>query len=194
MIYYKETLSAIAIVLTFVAFVPYIRSILSNQIKPHVFSWAIWSITTLVVFFAQEEDGAGVGAWATGVSGCVTVLIACLAYWKRADISITRLDWLFLTAALFSLPMWYFTSDPLWAVIILTAVDVLGFGPTIRKAYSFPYSESLLFFIIFAARDLLVITALENYTVTTVLFPASIVMSCITLSVIVMYRRKTVVN
>jgi hypothetical protein len=194
MIYYKETLSAIAIVLTFVAFVPYIRSILSNQIKPHVFSWAIWSITTLVVFFAQVEDGAGVGAWATGVSGCVTVLIACLAYWKRADISITRLDWLFLTAALFSLPMWYFTSDPLWAVIILTAVDVLGFGPTIRKAYSFPYSESLLFFIIFAARDLLVITALENYTVTTVLFPASIVMSCITLSVIVMYRRKTVVN
>ena len=84
----------------------------------------------------------------------MTVLIACLAYLKRADISITKIDWMFFTAAFFSLPVWYFTSDPLWTVIILTAVDVLGFGPTIRKAYSFPYSESVVFFAIFAARDL----------------------------------------
>ncbi len=194
MSFYKEALSTIAIVLTFVAFVPYIKLILSSQIKPHVFSWAIWSITTLVVYFAQVEDGAGVGAWSTGVSGCVTVLIACLAYLKRADISITKIDWMFFTAALFSLPVWYFTSDPLWTVIILTAVDVLGFGPTIRKAYSFPYSESVVFFAIFAARDSLVIMALENYTVTTVLFPASIAISCITVSIIIMYRRKRLVD
>ena len=194
MILYKEALSAIAIVLTFVAFVPYISAILSNQVKPHVFSWAIWSITTLVIFFAQMEDGAGVGAWSTGVSGCVTVFIASLAYWKRADISITKLDWLFLTAALVSLPIWYFTSDPLWTVVILTTIDVLGFGPTIRKAYSFPYSESLLFFAIFVLRDSLVIAALENYSITTVLFPASIAISCITLCIIVMYRRKRLIG
>ncbi|MFK7793832.1 MAG: hypothetical protein AB8B89_00645 [Gammaproteobacteria bacterium] len=192
MIVYKEALSAIAIALTFAAFIPYIKSILNNQIKPHVFSWAIWSITTLVVFFAQVEDGAGAGAWSTGVSGCVTAFIACLAYWKRADITITKLDWLFLTAALVSLPVWYLASDPLWAVIILTTVDVLGFGPTIRKAYYLPYSESLLFFAIFVLRDLLVIGALENYSVTTVLFPASIVISCAILCIIVMYRRKQV--
>jgi len=194
MILYKETLSTMAIVLTFVAFFPYIRSILSDQVKPHVFSWAIWSITTLVVFFAQVEDGAGVGAWSIGVSGCVTVFIACLSYWKRADISINKIDWWFLFAAIFSLPVWYFTSDPLGAVIILTTVDVLGFGPTIRKAYSFPYSESLHFFTIFAVRDCLVIASLENYTVTTVLFPASVVISCITVSIMVMVRRRLLVN
>lgn len=194
MIVYKETFSAIAIVLTFVAFIPYIRSILSNQIKPHVFSWAIWSVTTLVVFFAQVEDGAGVGAWSTGVSGCVTVMITCLAYWKRADISIAKVDWLFFGAAILSLPVWYLTSNPLWTVIILTAVDVLGFGPTIRKAYAFPYSESLAFFAIFAVRDLLVIAALENYTITTALFPASIVISCITVCIMIIYQRKKLVN
>ncbi len=187
---YKEILSALAIVLTFVAFIPYIRSIINNEVKPHVFSWAIWSITTLVIFFAQIEDGAGVGAWSTGVSGCVTVLIACLAFWKRADTSITKADWLFFFAAILSLPLWYLTSDPLWTVIILTIVDLLGFGPTIRKAYSFPYTESVLFFAIFAVRDTLVIAALENYSVTTVLFPASIVISCVTVSTIVLYRRR----
>jgi len=190
MMFYKEALSTLAIVLTFVAFVPYIRSILRDEIKPHVFSWAIWSITTLTIFFAQIEDGAGVGAWSTGVSGCVTVLIAFLAYQKRADISITNTDWLFFVVALLSLPLWYFTSDPLWTVVILTTVDVLGFGPTLRKTYAFPYSESLLFFAIFAVRDMLVIAALENYTVTTVLFPASIVISCMSLIVMVIYRRR----
>jgi hypothetical protein len=194
MIFYKEALSAIAIALTFVAFVPYIRSILSNQVKPHVFSWAIWSITTLVVFFAQVEDGAGVGAWPTGVSGCVTVFIACLAYWKRGDIRVTKVDWLFLAAALGSLPVWYLTSDPLWTVIILTLVDVLGFGPTIRKAYSSPYSESLLFFMLFAMRDCFVMAALENYSVTTVLFPASIFISCMTVSIMLIVRRKLLSN
>ncbi|MFK8028091.1 MAG: hypothetical protein AB8C40_08560 [Gammaproteobacteria bacterium] len=176
--------------LTFVAFIPYIRSIINNEVKPHVFSWAIWSITTLVIFFAQIEDGAGVGAWSTGVSGCVTVLIACLAFWKRVDTSITKADWLFFFAAILSLPLWYLTSDPLWTVIILTIVDLLGFGPTIRKAYSFPYTESVLFFAIFSVRDTLVIAALENYSVTTVLFPASIVISCVTVSTIVLYRRR----
>lgn len=47
----KELLSLLAIALTFVAFVPYIRSILNRKTRPHVFSWCIWSTTTLIIFF-----------------------------------------------------------------------------------------------------------------------------------------------
>jgi hypothetical protein len=89
-----------------------------------------------------------------------------------------------------SLPFWYFTSDPLWAVVILTIVDVLGFGPTVRKAYAFPHSESLLFFALFTARNLIVIMALENYSVTTVLFPAVIAAACMLLITLIAYRRR----
>ena len=49
----KLILSGLAIALTFVAFVPYIRSILQGVTKPHVFSWVIWGTTTVIVFFAQ---------------------------------------------------------------------------------------------------------------------------------------------
>ena len=187
---YKEILSAVAIALTLVAFVPYIRTIIGGTTKPHVFSWVIWGATTFVVFLAQLEGKGGVGAWPIGVSGIITIFIAFLAYVKRADISITKTDWLFFVSALSSLPLWYFTSDPLWAVVILTTVDVLGFGPTVRKAYSFPHSESLLFFALFAARNLLVIMALENYSVTTVLFPAVIAAACILLMAMLTYRRR----
>lgn len=185
----KEVLSAVAVALTLIAFLPYIRSILRDEIKPHVFSWIIWGSTTFVVFLAQLQDGAGVGAWPIGISGGITILVALLAYWKRADITITKTDWLFFAAALSSLPLWYATSNSLWAVVILTIVDVLGFGPTFRKSYSLPHSESLLFFGLFAARNLIVIAALENYSITTVLFPAVIAGACLLLMALIKYRR-----
>lgn len=186
----KELLSAAAIALTLLAFIPYIRAILKNEIRPHVFSWVIWGSTTFVVFLAQLEDNGGVGAWPIGVSGGITIVVALLAYIKRADTTITRTDWSFFVAALSSLPLWYATSDPLWAVVVLTVVDLLGFGPTVRKAYSFPRSESPQFFGLFAARNVLVILALEHYSVTTVLFPAAIAAACGLLIALIAYRRR----
>ncbi len=186
---YKAGLSLLAIVLTLAAFLPYIRSIVGGAIRPHVFSWLIWGSTTFVVFLAQLEDSGGVGAWPIGVSGVITIGIAFLAVSKRADISITVLDWCFFIAAMSALPFWYFTADPLWAVVILTSVDVLGFGPTLRKAWYRPHEESLLFFLLFLVRNLLVIAALEHYSLTTVLFPAVIACSCALLILMVSYRR-----
>ena len=187
---HKEILSAIAIALTFIAFLPYIRSIFQGQIKPHVFSWVIWGTTTFVVFLAQLKDNGGVGAWPIGVSGIITLFVAFLAFMKRSDITITGLDCLFFISALSSLPFWYFTSDPLWAVVILTTVDLFGFGPTIRKAYAKPHSESITFFALFMIRNIIVVLALENYSITTVLFPVVIATACLLLIVMIFFRRR----
>src|SRR5690606_3159152 len=188
---YKDILSAVAITLTFVAFYPYLRGIIRGTTKPHVFSWVIWGSTTFVVFLAQLQAGGGVGAWPIGVSGAITALIAALAYLKRADVTITRADWLFFTAAMSCVPLWYVTSDPTWAVVVLTVVDLLGFGPTIRKSHAAPHSESLIFFGLFAARNTIVVIALERYSVATVLFPAVIAAACVLLMLLIVYRRRS---
>ncbi|MFY9269978.1 MAG: hypothetical protein WAO55_09555 [Candidatus Manganitrophaceae bacterium] len=187
---YKEILSAVAIALTFAAFVPYIRTIISGTTKPHVFSWVIWGTTTFIVFLAQLEDDGGAGAWPIGVSGLITIYVAITALIKRSDLTITKIDWIFFITAMTSLPFWYFTSDPLWAVVILTTVDVLGFGPTVRKAYRFPFEEQLTFFALFMARNLIAVMALENYSITTVLFPAVMTSACLLLIFMVSYRRR----
>ena len=187
---YKEILSAIAIALTFIAFFPYIRSIMKDEIKPHVFSWAIWGSTTFIVFLAQLKDSGGAGAWPIGVSGLITIYVAFLAYAKKSDITITKTDWCFFLSAMASLPLWYFTSDPLWAVVILTTVDVLGFGPTVRKAYSRPFEENPTFFTIFMVRNLIAVMALEHYSLTTVMFPAVIAGACAVLLTMLVIRRR----
>ncbi len=176
--------------ITVAAFIPYVRGIVNGTTKPHVFSWVIWGLTTLVVFFAQIDGGGGAGAWPIGVSGTITVLIACLAYVRRGDVTITNADLAFFVSAVLALPLWFFTADPLWAVVVLTTVDVLGFGPTVRKIYRFPQSESLLFFALFVVRNLIVILALEHFSVTTVLFPAVIALACLLLIVLATLRRR----
>lgn len=186
----KEALSYIAIALTFYGFYPYIRDILKNKFKPHVFSWVIWTTTTLIVFFAQLEGGGGVGAWPTGVSAIITCYVAYLAYKNIGDIKITRLDWVFFLTAMSSIPFWYLTSDPLWAVIILTAVDVFGLAPTLRKAYDKPLEESVQFYSITTVRNIISIIALEVYSITTILFPAAVGVFCLLLIAVIVYRRR----
>lgn len=186
---YKQIFSGIAIALTFIALVPYIFDILRGKIRPHVFSWIVWGSTTFVVFLAQLRANGGIGAWPIGVSGILTILIAILAFAKRADISITKTDWLFFLTALSALPFWYLTANPLYAVVILTTVDILGFGPTLRKAYDTPNSESVGFFALFAIRNSLVILALEHYSLTTVLFPAAIAAASVLVMAIISIRR-----
>jgi hypothetical protein len=185
----KATFSAIAVILTFIAFVPYIRSVHAGQTKPHIFSWIIWASTTLIVSVAQWQAEGGVGAWPTAISGVITAYIACLAWLHKGDSSITKSDWLFLVAAYSALPFWYIFSDPLWAVVILTSVDILGFGPTLRKAWQRPNEENTLFFVLFVIRSVFAIIALERLSLTTVLFPAAVGLGCIALVTVVWLRR-----
>ncbi len=189
---FKAILSAVAIGLTLLAFIPYISSIVKGTTKPHVFSWVIWGTTTFVVFLAQLEDHGGIGAWPIGVSGIITILIACLAYGKRSDISITRSDWLFFMLAMTALLLWYLLEDPLWTVVVLTVVDTIGFIPTVRKVYHTPYSEPLSFITLFFVRNILVILALEHYSVTTVFFPAVIALDCLLLMTLITIRRQKI--
>lgn len=186
----KELLSATAIALTFAMFVPYIRSIRGGVARPHVFSWLIWALGTFVVFLAQLAGSGGVGAWPIGVSGILTAYIAALAYSKKADTAITRSDWVFLIVALAALPAWLLTSDPLSAVLILTGLDLAGFGPTFRAAYSRPYDERAGFYSLCAVRNLLAVGALEHYSPTTVLFPAAVGVACVAFVAMVLYRRR----
>jgi hypothetical protein len=186
--------SIIAISLTFSAYFPYIYNIVTQKIKPHTFSWIVWGSTTFIVFLAQLQAGGGLGAWPIGVSGAITILVAYLSYIHRSDSSIKKIDWIFFLIAMASLPIWYFTSNPFWAVALLTTIDLLGFGPTIRKAYDHPFEENMTFFLIFVLRNIFAIIALEHFSLTTVLFPAATSVACILLCAMVLLRRHSIVR
>ncbi len=184
--------SVAAVVVTFALFVPYIVSIRRGETKPHVFSWLIWGMGTLIVSFAQLAGGGGLGAVVITLSGLVSCYVALLAYLHRSDASITRTDWVFFVVALSALPAWFITDNPLWTVVILTTADLVGFGPTFRAAYARPHDERMWFYSLAALRNALVILALGHHSLTTVLFPAAVGAACAILALFLAWRRRFV--
>jgi hypothetical protein len=59
-----------------------------------------------------------------------------------------------------------------------------------RKAYDRPFEEKLTFYALFCIRNMLVILALEHYSLTTVLFPAAVTAACLMLIALTAWRRR----
>lgn len=188
----KYYLAILATIISIVAITPYIISILKDKTKPHAFSWTIWGISTCVIFFAQFFSGAGAGSWSVAVSGLIALFVAYLAYQKRSDDSITKADYLCLIMALSAIPCWYFTANPLYAVMILTAIDLLGYLPTIRKSYHKPFEENITLFAVMSFRNFISILALESYLLTNILFQTATLMANFIVIMLVLIRRSAV--
>jgi hypothetical protein len=187
---YKLILSTVAILLTFYAFYPYIRSIKDGETKPHYFSWIIWGLTTTLSSFTQLADHGGVGAYSVSVAGVICFYIAYLAYQQEREYHIEMSDWVVFYVALGSLVVWYITSTPLWTAIILTTIDAIGFIPTFKKAYSYPWEEHIGFYVIISLKDILAIGAMENYSVTTTIFLLSLFILGVLFILFLLWRRR----
>jgi len=71
-----------------------------------------------------------------GISGVITLYVAVLAYIKKSDNMITATDWLFFVLAMSSLPLWYLTANPFWAVVILLLWILWGLAQPLGKHIS----------------------------------------------------------
>lgn len=78
----KPLLGIIAVGLGLTAYIIYIHSTLKDKIKPHAFSWLLWTLTTAIVFIAQFMKGGGAGSWSTGVTCIVCFAIGIIALFK----------------------------------------------------------------------------------------------------------------
>lgn len=184
----KELLGLVTIVLAIIGNFSYILDILKNKSKPHMFTWLIWSISTLIVFFAQYLNGAGPGSWSTGAVGIFTITITLLAIkYGTKDVSFS--DKIYFVLSILAIALWIIIKSPLWSVIILTLVDFFAFFPTIRKTIKDPNSESLSLYIFSLARHIFSLFAIISFSLITVLFPSMlIVMNTLMIFIILYYK------
>lgn len=186
----QDILGALATIIGLIGYAVYIKTIIRGNTRPHVFSWFVWGLLTTIAWFAQMADGAGPGAWVTGMTAGVSYVIVVLAYFKsRANFDIAKSDIATFAAALASIPLWLITGDPLLAVILISVIDALGFYPTFRKGFHKPDEEALFHYNMAAVKFVIGILAIENFTWVTVLYPASLVFMNAAFVSMVMWRR-----
>lgn len=172
----KTILGVAAMVIGFVGYVPYVRDVLYKTTKPHAFSWFTWGLLETIAFAAQMTKGAGAGAWVTAVSAIITLGIAAAAL-PNARQHVRLLDFVAFLGALAAIVLWRATHNPLLAVVSVATADALAFAPTFRKAYHKPNEETLFEYGASAVKWGLAIPALAAVNLTTVLYPASLVLT-----------------
>ena len=185
----KQFYGGVAVCLGLTAYAIYIHSTLKDKIKPHAFSWLLWTLTTAVVYITQFSKGGGAGSWSTGFTCIVCFAIGIISLFKY-DKSYSLSDILFISIALLSLLPWFFTKDLTISVILIASIDVLGYGPTIRKSYYYPDEEKAISFGLNAVKHLFSFMALQNYIVATWIYPASQIFMNMLVVVLILIRRK----
>ena len=185
----KQLLGVLSLVMETLGVISYVRSILKQKTKPHVFSWGVWSLLLIIAFCAQWSEGAGAGAWVTGYCAFLYLVLALLAL-KHGEKNITRGDWLALTGALAAIPVWQLTHDAFWAIVMVTSIDVLAYFPTFRKSYGKPYEESCVVHVFGLLKWIPALFALDTYSATTMLYQIFMIMADSALVTMIVVRRR----
>ena len=187
----NEIIGTITVIMGIGLHVPYLRDAITRRIKPHPFTWIIWTLLTAIVFFAQLSDGAGPGAWTNGTVALLCVFIVAASL-RNGFHDIKRSDVILFVTGLLTIPLWVLTDDPLYSVITISIIDTIAFLPTFRKSYHKPNEEALYLYGLNFIRHGLSIVALAHYSVVTALFPAVLVFNNLALALFLIWRRRMI--
>lgn len=188
---YKTFISIIAVLLTFIGYIPYLKDTFSGKTTPHIYTWFIWGFVTAIAFGLQISGGAGVGSWVTLAVVIISAIIFSIGL-KNGKKDITTFDTFFLLLSFVALFLWLFAKQPVISVILVSSIDMLGFVPTIRKSWNNPYTETLFSYELNAFRHGISIIALQQYNVVTWLYPITWTIANILFSIMLIARRRQI--
>lgn len=166
----KEIVGIITVLFALIGSVTYLVDVIRHKTKPHVFSWLTWSIVATLVFFGQWTSGAGAGAWSAGVISLMTIMITLFALKNgvRGDNAFDKISFIVAVGAIIP---WYLTKNPTLSVVVATFIDAAALLPTVRKTIKHPASESFSMYFLHVVRQSLVLVAMGQYNLATVLYP-----------------------
>lgn len=179
--------------LSIFSYFPYIRNIFRHQTKPHSFSWLIWTILQSTGVIVMFSSGAGWGAASLAVGAILCTFVFFLSF-RYGTHNIKFFDKVCLTGALIAIVIYVFLHNPLLSVIVVTATDLLGFLPTIRKAYEEPGTETASLYFIVTISCALAIGALTTITLTTSLYLSSLIITNAVCGFVIIYRRQKIIR
>jgi len=188
---YKIIISIVVVILSLVGYLPYIRDSLTGKTTPHTFSWFVWALGATITACLQIIKGAGVGAWVTIAVTIISWVIFIIGLFKKNK-DIAWMDFVSLAAALGALYLWLVVQQPAASMILIVAVEVFGFIPTVRKSWNKPYTETLFSYEIHTIRHALSFFALESYNLVTWLFPVAWAVTNGAFALILTIRRRKI--
>ena len=185
----KEIFAVVAALLAIAGNLPYLIDIVRGRVKPHPYTWFVWSIVSCIIFFGQIAKGAGIGALPTGASEIFTVIIFLFSL-RYGFKGVTRTDTVFLILALLGLVPWIITKDPTLSVVTAVSIDLIAFVPTLRKTWKYPATETPILYGSNVLRHILALFSLQAYNVATTLHSIAMIITNTVMTGIILFRKR----
>lgn len=185
----KQILGIVAGVISFIAYIVYIRSILKGETRPNRVTWWIWTFMGLVLAASYYFSGARNTIWSplVEVIGPLSIAILSIKYGEgnRKD----RTDVLCFFGALFSIILWIIFGSPIVALITTLFVDVFAMIPTIKKSYARPEGEDFSAWLGTGIGDTVNLFAMERFTFGIAVYPIYMLVADLVIILILFKRR-----
>lgn len=178
----------LSLIVALVSWLIYTYSVLRGYTKPHIFTWSIYAVLSILVFWIQYTSGSGAGSWAIGATaiGCTITALLCLKY---GTTDITRSDKIAFATAAPAILAWYITDTPFLTLVLIISAETLGFYSTLRKSYRRPHEEAMMPYALSALKLLLVVFAAEAHNFYTLAYPLYYVALYPSFILMVLWRR-----
>jgi len=185
-------MGALSIIIMLIAYAVYIwQTARAGGVQPHPFSWFLWGVVTGVAYLVQSTHGAGPGSWVVGLTALICLLIGTLSFRKQRW-RFSLVDWVSLGAGLLVFGYYLLSHNPTLSAILATATDVLGYSSTIKKGWAEPHKDSATSFALNSAKFVPALLALRSYSLTTWLYPATLVAMNGAVAIMLLSRRRQV--
>ena len=125
-----------------IASLPYIWSILKGQTRPSGASWWTWFFITVITVISSYFAGAPWQVLVLPVWLCFSQLIIAILSIKRGNNNWDRLNKFCVAGALIGVGMWIVTGQPLTALIISIIADIFASIPNFRHIWWNPEQEN----------------------------------------------------
>ena len=185
----KNTLIAsVSITIALISYVSYFKGVFSRRIKPHAYSWFIWGTTSGIMFMIQLANGAGAGAWVTGLTSIVCYILVGVGL-KGGLQQVHYSDKISLALAIGVVVFWVMTDQPVISLLFGATIEIFGCYPTFRKSYYRPHQEGAFFYFLCGCKYAIALFAIDSYTFLSSFYPAFMVFINLSLTGFLVVRR-----
>jgi hypothetical protein len=120
-------------------------------------------VTQSIAAAGVYSGNGGWIAYGMAAGACALALVAILSIGYGTK-NITLFDSVLCCGAFFGIVSWFWTKDLSLSVAIATAVDCIGYLPTIRKTWSQPETETMKMWIAYTIGTVCALLSLEVHT------------------------------
>jgi hypothetical protein len=167
---WRTALGIAAGIITLLSILPYIVDILRGLTRPNLVTWWLWTLNGGILAFAQYTAGASWTLVVVVAATISTAMVAVLAVpFGQRDYGL--LDAVCLVMALTALGGWWWTKDPLAAIVLGVVAEIFAVSPTIAKTWRAPKTETPSTFWLTAFATILSMIASTKFDLANLLFP-----------------------